>query len=133
MDRVVGQAEADQQAVHAEFALERADDRDRTAGADQRRWSTPFRLQRATRPSHRLAADRKRDRRVGGIGDEFGGDVGGQPRLDEGAEALGDPLRVLLADQSERDLGGRLGGPSSGATLEPTRCDRTRTGTDDII
>ena len=109
VDGVVGEAEADQQAVHAEFALERADHRDRAARADQRRRLAPFGLQRAPRAAHRLAARRQRDRRAGAVGDELRRDVGRQPRLDEGAEALDDPLRVLLADQPERHFGARLG------------------------
>src|ERR1700727_2256076 len=46
VDAVVVEREADEQAVQIEFALERADDRDRTATADQRRWLLPFDLQR---------------------------------------------------------------------------------------
>src|SRR5438552_19182015 len=44
MDAIVVEAEADEQAVHAECVLEGGDDRDRSAHADQRRGASPLLL-----------------------------------------------------------------------------------------
>src|SRR5277367_7003426 len=109
MDRVVVEAETDHQAVHAQFALERADDRNRAAGAYQNRRLAPFGLERAARDAQRLAAHRERQRRASAMRDELGSHVGGQARLDEGAERLRDPLGILFADDPERNLRARLG------------------------
>ena len=109
MDAVVVEREADEQAVQIEFALERADDRDRTATADQRRWLLPFDLQRPAGNPQRLVFDRQRNGGAALVADEFSLDVRRQARRHEGAEGFGDPVRVLLADKPAGDLGAGLG------------------------
>src|ERR1700734_1930360 len=57
VNAVVVERKANQQAVQIEFALERADDRNRPAAADQRRRLFPFDLQGATGDPQRLVLD----------------------------------------------------------------------------
>ena len=92
-----------------EFALERTDDRDRPAAADQRRRLFPFGLQRAARDPQHLVLDRQRDGGAAAMAEEFRLHVRRQARGDESAEGFEDPLGVLLADEPERDLGAGLG------------------------
>src|SRR6185312_16179703 len=77
MDVVVVEAEADQQAVEAERALEIGDDRDRRAGADQQRLLAPLLGQRAPRRRQRLHVPVECDRRTAGMLGEDGLAVGG--------------------------------------------------------
>ena len=72
VDPVVFEGEADQEAVHGELALERADNRDRPAAPDQRRRLPPFRLERAAGEAQGLVFDRQRNRRAAGVAEEFG-------------------------------------------------------------
>ena len=63
VDAVVEEGEADQQRIHAEEALEVADDRDRAAGAASDGRLAPFLRQRVQRLLQERAVDRQRDRR----------------------------------------------------------------------
>ncbi len=102
-------AKADQQRVHAEAALQQADDRDRAAAADEGGLAVPFLGQR---PARRLEG-RVIERHDGGAPAaarlEARPAVGRQAVADEGPEELADALGVLVADQPEADLGVRLG------------------------
>ena len=109
MNLVVVAGEADQQAVHSELALERTDDWNRPAAADQRRGLAPFGLERATGEAQRLVLGRQRNGGAAGVADELGLHVRRQPRCDEGPKRLRDALRVLLADEPKRNLGAGLG------------------------
>src|ERR1700735_5536584 len=80
VDAVVVEREADEQAVQIEFALERADDRDRPAAANQRRRLFPFDFQRAARDAQHLVLDRQRDGGTAAMAEEFGFDVWRQAR-----------------------------------------------------
>src|SRR5882757_5479566 len=106
MDVVVVEAEANQQAVEAERLLEIRDDRDRGAGADQKRLLAPFLGQRALGSRQRLHVPVERDGSATGVLGEDGLAVTRQPRGDIVAERLFDLLRVLAFDQTEGDLGG---------------------------
>src|SRR5208337_3064782 len=70
VDVVVLEREPDEQAVHAEFALEGADNRDGRA-ADQHRRLPPFGLERLARPAQRLVLDRQRNGGAPAVADEF--------------------------------------------------------------
>src|SRR6476660_1441132 len=108
MDVVVVEAEADQEAVEAERALEIRDDRDRGAGADQARLLAPFLGQRALGGGQRLHVPIERDRSTTGVLGKDGLAVARKPRGDVVAERLLDLLRVLAFDQTEGHLGGRF-------------------------
>src|SRR3984957_2161809 len=99
VDAVVVERKANQEAVQIEFALERADDRNRPAAADQRRRLFPFDLQGATGDPQRLVLDRQRNGGAALVADEFGLHVRRQARRYEGAEGFGDPLGGFLTDK----------------------------------
>src|SRR4051795_6084600 len=67
MDVVVVEAEANRQAVEAERLLEIRDDRDRGAGADQKRLLAPFLGQRALGSRQRLHVPVERDGSATGV------------------------------------------------------------------
>src|SRR5271157_1082294 len=67
MNLVVVVGEADEQAVHGEFALERTDDRNRPAAADQRRGLAPFGLERASGEAQSLILGRHRNGGAAGV------------------------------------------------------------------
>src|SRR6476620_4711188 len=106
MDVVVVEAEADQEAVEAERALEIRDDRDRGAGADQQRLVAPFLGKRALGSRQWLHVPVERNRCPTGVLGEDGLAVARKPRGDIVAERLLDLLRVLTFDQAEGDLCG---------------------------
>jgi 2-haloacid dehalogenase len=111
MHAVVVEREADHERVHAEHALEVADDRDRAAGADGDGLAAPFVLQRSARLGsapgcRRAAADRRRESAK--LANSTA--VGRQPRLRTNVRnASRIFLRVLVADQAERHFGHGLG------------------------
>src|SRR6185437_12057622 len=70
MDAVVVEREADHQRVHAEVALERADDRDRRAAAHQHRLLAPLGAERLQRRRDVGAFERELQRRARAMRDE---------------------------------------------------------------
>src|SRR5690242_4634751 len=108
VDPVVIEAEADQQRVHAEEPLEVGADRDRGARSDEQRVLAPLVAERTAGGAELRHAPVERKRRRERVIDELGTAVGRQARPHEGAERGADLLRILSADQAERDLRGGL-------------------------
>ena len=87
MHAIVVEREADHDRVHAEHALEVADDRDRATGADGHRLVAPFLLQRLTRLHQRGAVERQLQRRRATVVLELDLAVGRHARADRGVGA----------------------------------------------
>jgi hypothetical protein len=107
MDGVVVEAEADEQAVHAEQILEGTHYRDRAARPHEHGGTAELGRQCFRRPGEIVAVLGHLDGRAAAarLG-ELDRNPLGQARLDEGAETVADLRRVLGADQAEGDLGG---------------------------
>ena len=109
MHAVVVETEADHQRIHLQIALERADDRDRAARADHRGLLSPLLRQSSLCAREGFGAEGQLQRRARAERMEVGLAIGGQARAHEVAEAFGDRLRILLADETERKFRARLG------------------------
>src|SRR5436305_242532 len=101
MHAVVVEPEAYQQRIHAEHALEIADDRDRTARADRHRLGAPLLGERLARLAERGIFVGDLQRRAAGVVDELGFGILRQTRAHESAEGIADLLRVLRADEAK--------------------------------
>src|SRR5262249_50995177 len=104
MHAVVVESEADKQRIHAEDFLEVRHDRDGSARADGHRLVPPFLGQHGPRLRQRRIVERKLDRRRKTEVAKLDLAVRGQPRAHESAEGITDFLRVLFADEAERNL-----------------------------
>src|SRR5215510_13883899 len=108
MNAVIVEAEADQQSIQAEHALDVGDDRDRGPRSDEGGFAPPFLGQRPARRGERRHAPIERDRWRARMADEIGAAVGRQPGTDEIPERVADAVGILVVDEPKRYLGRTL-------------------------
>src|SRR6478609_8950889 len=117
MNPIVVEAEADEERIDAERALEVATARDRAAAADRDDAPAPLIRERRAGLLEYRRIRRHRQSRGAGMADELGRDVVGQAVADELMERGRDPDRVLIADEAEGHLGRGLAGDDGLAAL----------------
>src|SRR4029450_7118242 len=100
MTAIVVKRKADQDRVHAEHALELADNRYRAALADGHRLRAPFGSKCRARLGHCRIVERKFDGRRTGKTLEFHCSIGGKPRAHERPECFPDFLWGLGPDKA---------------------------------
>src|SRR5689334_5285975 len=104
MHAVVIERESDHDRVHAEDALEVADNRDRATLADGERLLAPFSRERDTGLGKRRTVERHFGCRRAGEALELDLCISRQPRAHESMEGGAYLFRILRPDQAERYL-----------------------------
>ena len=104
MDAVVVKREADEQRIHAEHILEVGHDRNGTPCPDGDGLVPPFVGEHGARLGECRIVERQLERRRQPEIAELDFAIRRQPRPHEGAEGVANFLRVLLANEPERNL-----------------------------
>src|SRR5580704_6252726 len=126
MHAVIVEREADHERVHAEYGLEIADDRNRTAGADGHGFFAPLFGERGSRLAQRWIVERNIEGRSTGEIAELDLAIARQARADEFAEVLANLFGILVPDQAERNL-------RHGFARNDGFCPLTRIAADDAV